>query len=90
VALDRDRAAHAFLRENVGSMLAIYRTKLDAVISGTWWTKVPYIETFLTRLLLCYWHIDAAGEVVEANIMLTGSGKSKGCGYGLFTFAVTY
>jgi hypothetical protein len=35
VALDRDRAAHAFLRENVGSMLAIYRTKLDAVISGT-------------------------------------------------------
>lgn len=35
VALDRDRGAHAFLRENVGSMLAIYPTKPDAVICGT-------------------------------------------------------
>jgi hypothetical protein len=35
VALDRDRAAHVFLKEIVGSMLAIYPTKPDATIFGT-------------------------------------------------------
>jgi hypothetical protein len=35
VALDRDRAAHVFLKENVGSTLAICLMKPDAAIFGT-------------------------------------------------------
>jgi hypothetical protein len=87
VGLDRDHEAHVSRSENVECMLAICRTKLEDVISGNWCVKVWNVLVCKCELLpgTDRSRFDVAGEVVEANIMVTGNGKSKGCGYDLIT-----